>query len=393
MDINFPQVRLSDHITGWDDRSLQNNASYRRNITIINCLPFDICVATRDGLRFSMPRRSIMNENRFIIRVETHIENSIKKQLVDLMSRSDLENSPELQIAKNYWSNINSCPVTGYNSDVIRVEYSVPLSLIKKFGGRIYVRDIDYLIGLGPITDDFIHSESNAGEIIRGNCSNKDNESQNKITSNTNFIRSIKIIDNEGVVGNRFVKVGNDIYVIKPRREQGISSGIYILTNKPVQNELQDSELIAERYDLGTENPYFKLYSSYSEAANDEVSAEVRKAELAIQELKTREEETRNRTQRAILENERLVTERDNFQKELEVSNIKHLNELEYLRNKIEVMHQERESAKIREEEERKSIRRKGTIDLIKAIPVIITATIGLHAFYKKITTPSAPKA
>jgi hypothetical protein len=387
-------IGLDGHIGPWNDRSLQSNASFRRHVTFANCLPVDIAVATRDGLRFTIDKRCMIGENKLIIRVETYVDSNIKKQLIALINSQDIENSVELQVAKTYWTNMSTSSVTGYNTDVMRIEYSIPLSLIKKMGGTVYIKDIDYLLSIHGVTDTFIHPYSHAGEIIKGSHDSlKDNLSQSDsgeklTTSSSNFIRSIKIIDNEGIIGDRYIKMGGDIYAVRPHKDHGMRSGIYVLTNKPVQNELEKSEVVGERYDVCDTIPYFKLHLSYLEALNDEVSSEMRKAELAIQELQTREEETRNRTKRAELDVERLVLERDNFQRELEISKIKHENDVEYLRNKIETMREERNIAVIKEEEERKILKRKAFIETIRAIPVVVTGVLGLYAFYKKLNTP-----
>jgi hypothetical protein len=388
-------IGLEGHVNCWNDRSLQSNASFRRHITFVNCLPIDIAVATRDGLRFTIDKRSMIGENKLIIRVETYVDANIKKQLIALMNSQDIENSVELQIAKTYWTNMITSSVVGYNTDVIRIEYSVPLSLIKKMGGTVYIKDIDYLLSIHGVTDTFIHPYSHAGEILKGSHDSlKDSLKQldvgeNLTTSSSNFIRSIKIIDNEGIVGDRYTKIGGDIYTIRPHKDIGMRSGIYVLTSKPVQNELERSEIIGERYDTCDSIPYFKLHLSYLEALNDEVSAEMRKAELAIQELQTREEETRNRTKRAELDVERLVLERNNLQKELETSKTKHEHDTEFFRNKIETMREERKIAAIKEEEERKILKRKAVIEVIKAVPVVVTGVLGLYAFYRKLGTPT----
>lgn len=391
---NLPHVGLDGHIGPWNDRSLLNNAAYRRNITIINCLPVDVAIATRDGLRFMMDRRCAVGENKLIIRVETHVDSNIKKQLMILMNCRDIENSAELQIAKNYWSNMSTSTIASYGGDVIRVEYSIPLSIIKKFGGTVYIKDIDYLFGIDQINDNFHHPYSAAGEIIKGSCEVlkndlKDNGVDDNFTTCANgYIRSIRIIDNHGMIGNRFIKIGSDVYVVRSQKQSGMSDGIYVLTNSPVANEIEKSEVIAERYDSCDKIPYFKLHRTYIEALNDEVSAEMRKAELAIQDLKTREEETRNKTKRAELDIERLIIERDSIERELHASVTKHQNEIEFFKNKIETMREERKIAVMREQEERRTLRRKSIIELIKAVPITITAVVGLYAFYKKLTTP-----
>lgn len=375
-------VGLEGHIGPWqNNKSIQSNSSFRRHVTIVNCLPVDIAIATRDGLRFIQERKSIIGESKLIIKVETHIDSNIKKQLTALLNSRDIENSKELEIAKSYWENLNTSSISGYNGDVFRVEYAIPIELIKRFGGTIYVKDIDYTFSIYGVSDDFYHPYSGAGEIIKGSHDSlRDNlQSVNEkfTASGSNFIRSIKIIDNAGTIGNQYIKIGSDIYVIKPHKEPGMRDGIYVLTNSPITNEIEKSEIIAERYDICDGVPYFKLYKTFLEALNDEVSAEIRKAELAIQDLQTREEETRNRTKRAELDAERLTVERDNFKQELEITKIKHMHEIEAYEQKLYLVR-----------EEHKTLRKKGFIEFARSAPIIITSLIGLFAFYKRTTIP-----
>jgi hypothetical protein len=393
MTTEFPHIGLENHISPWNDRSLQNNASYRRNITIINCLPVDIAVATRDGLRFTIDKRCSVNENNLIVRVETFVDSNIKKQLMQLMNQQDYENSVELQIAKTYWTNMSTATITNYSGDVMRTEYSIPLQLLKKYGGTVYIKDIDYAFSIYGVTENFFHPYSIISEIIKVSHNSLKNsltevDTGNNFTACHNFTRSIRIVDNSGIIGDRFVKIGNDIYVIKSHKEIGMRDGIYVLTNSPVRNEMEKSEVIAERYDVCDDIPFFKLHRSYIEALNDEVSSEVRKAQLAIQDLQTREEESKNKTRRAELDAERLTVERDSLQRELEASIIKHQNEVEFFRNKVETMREERKTSELREQEERKSIERKSVLELIKTVPIAITSVVGLYVFYKKMTTP-----
>jgi hypothetical protein len=392
MTIECPSINLEGHISSWNDRSLQNNASFRRNITIINCLPVDVAVATRDGLRFVMTRHYSPNENNLIIRVETFVDSSIKKQLMQLMNQQDYENSIELQIAKTYWTNMSTATIVNYGGDVIRVEYAVPLQLIKKFGGTVYVKEIDYSFSINGVAENFFHRHSVIGEIIKvSHNSLKDSltDTCSNFTASHNFTRSIRIVDNSGMIGDRFIKMGSDIYAIRSHKEIGTRDGIYVLTNSPVSNDVEKSDVIAERYDIGDDIPFFKLHKSYIEALNDDVSAEVRRAQLALQDLQTREEESRNKTRRAELDAERLTVERDNLEREFRASVIKHQNEVEFFRNKIETMREERKIAEMREKEEQKSIHRKSVLELIKTVPIAITSVIGLYMFYKKITTSS----
>lgn len=388
-------VGLEGHIGPWGrDAESMRNASFRKYVSVINCLPVDVAVATRDGLRFMLDRKSIIGESRLIVRIETNVDIEIKKQLLALMNCKDIENSKELQIAKDFWKNQHPGSIQSYNGDVIRVEYSIPMETLKRYGGTIYVKDIDYAFSIHGIKDDFYHPYSHAGEMLKVVCDSvKDSIEQvedqrllgdNLLPDASNFIRSIKIIDNAGTIGMRWTKIGNEIFVIRPHKVPDMRDGIYVLTNSPISNEVQKSELLAERYDTCDEVPQFKLHSSYLNALNDEVSAETRKAEIAMRELEARELESNNRMRRAELENERLVAEKESLRQDMENSEIKFRQEKELLEKKIEALKEERETNRIKEEQERAAARRKGMLDVLKTIPLVITAGLAIYATLKK---------
>lgn len=397
---NIPHVGLEGHIGPWhSDRNSHSQAAFKRNVVFINCLPMSVAIATRDGLRFVQERKNVIGESKLTIFTETTVDVNIKKQLMTLMNCRDIENSKELEIAKSYWSNMSTDSVSSYHGDIIRVEYSIPLELIKRYGGTVYLKDLDVAISIHGMKDDFYHPYSHAGEIVKGSVSSvKDSlasigDSQSYTPNGANFIRSIKIIDNSGTIGTRYTKIGKEIYAIRPHKEPDMRSGIYVLTNSPVTNEVEKSEVISERYDDCDEIPDFKLHKSYLEALNDEGSAETRKIELAMRELEARETESANRTRRAEIDAEKLTVERDGLKRDLEASEIQRKHDVEILNKKIEFMREERETSKLKEEEDRKQVRRRGTVEFIKAVPVVITAGVGLYAFIKKATAPApAPK-
>lgn len=407
MKSNTPHIGLEGHIGPWHgSRNDHANASFKRNVTFMNCLPMSIAVATRDGFRFIQERKHITGESKLIVRVETSVDADIKKQLLDLMSGRDLENSKELEIAQAFWSDTSRHATIAYQGDVIQVEYAIPLELIKKFGGTLYLKDIDYSVSIqtnGGIKDDFYHPYSHAGEMIKAAQDSVKDAAEtvqgdvtivkNLIPSGSNFIRSVKIIDNAGTIGTRWTKIGQEIFAIRPHKEPDMRDGIYVLTNSSVSNEIEKSEVIASRYDNCEEVPHFKLHKSYLEALNDEVTAETRKWELAMADIAAREVESSNRTRRAELEAERLTAERDQLKDELAANRIKHTQETELLERKIEGLREERETLRIKEAEERKSAKRKGLIEFMKAVPVVITAALGVYVAVKRASAPTTTQS
>lgn len=388
-------IGLEGHIGPWSrGAECDRNEPYRKSVSFINCLPVDVAVATRDGMRFVLGRKSIIGESRLIVRVETTVNVEIRKQLLSLMNCRDIENSKELEIAGAFWKNQQNDPSQNYANSVIKIEYSIPMETLKRYGGTIYVKDIDYAFSIHGVKDDFYHPYSHAGEMIKGACDSvkdtlaellENNSGDNNLSlDGSNFIRSIKIIDNAGTIGTRWTKIGNEIFVIRPHKQPDMRDGIYVLANSSVSNEVQKSELIATRYDTCDEVTHFKLHSSYLNALNDEVSAETRKAEIAIRELETREVESINRTRRAELENERLVAESDALRQEVENNQIKHKQEKDLLEKKIDALREERETNRIKEQQERAAARRKGMLDVLKTIPLVITAGFAIYAAMKK---------
>jgi len=406
-DRTLPHIGLEGHINPWrSDRSAHANAAFRRNVTFVNSLPMDIAIATRDGFRFILEKKNQAGESKLVVRFETSVDGNIKKQLLGLMNCQDVENSKELEIAQAVWSDVNPNAHVSFQSDVVRVEYAIPLELLKKFGGIVYLKDIDYAISIYGMRDGFYHPYSRAGEMIKGardsvsslevheieNGETVNSSVQNLTPNSANFIRSIKIIDNAGTIGRRWTKIGRDIFVIQPHKEPDMRDGVYVLTNSSVTNEMEKSEVVAHRYDSCEEIPHFKLHKSYLEALNDEVSAETRKFELAMRDLEVRAIESDNKTRRAELENERLMAERDQAQRDLEAEQLRSKHEAELLNKKIEGLREEQKTQRIREEEERKTLRRKGFVEFMKAVPVAITAVVGVWAFVQKTKSQTSGK-
>lgn len=198
------------------------------------------------------------------------------------------------------------------------------------------------------------------------------------------------VIDHSGMFGQRFIRIGTEVYPIPTLRNSGCPDGIYIVVNH--SNGKQD----ASHYLLYDEQCPITLYSSKEEAeTSGGVDAEVeRRIKKEQQELRQRELELNQRNleykgdfdiAKLNLE-ERLRVEKNNSERERAMfdETLRQKNaELEQLRKEREADTKESYESR-KHEREIKATDRKTAIEWLKLVPPVITVASALITLWVK---------
>jgi hypothetical protein len=151
----------------------------------------------------------------------------------------------------------------------------------------------------------------------------------------------------------------------------------YPLTINNVGNKRNE----VERYDIEDVPPYFKLYKHYHEAKHTQED----ETAIKLSELKSKQLKAETDLQVAQLNLDKVTQENQNLKDSNRLMSEKHSNELRILTRQMELEVQERLTLQQKDKYDAVSNERKNATELIKVVPTIILAIIGVVATAQKV--------
>jgi hypothetical protein len=242
---------------------------------------------------------------------------------------------------------------------------------LKRLGGQFYHHEMDAVFSLGRAIP-FEHPHSSEGQAIAAK------DSANHVADQYGFVFTVEIIDATSKYGERYVCICGQVYKIVPKHGVNKPDGIYIVSSSPTVGKMTTNEIVIETYAFGEAEKQLGLFHSYEEALANGDQALARKREL--EDLQHKHKLEANEMQMDKLKHDREVQERDRKIKDLEHERTLRQRELEMrdqelnnIRTRIDHTI-EMEKLRLKEMYEKRSFDRKESFELMKYLPIIITA-------------------
>ena len=357
-------------------RTPRSTPAIVRTVMIFNEIHYPIGVASRDGLKYNLPPSTNLVRNAIIIQIRYTLSRKSKESLETLLCTNAVENSPELRLVKQQLlDNPNRILMHEGKFDI---EYVITEKELKEHGGLVYIRDLDLVFSTRGYEAIKYHPYSSEAGL---HAFGKECTEETGFNSGNKFTYSLKIIDNFGSIGKRWLRIGEDVVLIKPTRDKTQSDGIYVNTRKPSTNSLGETGEFVERYDPDKPPPYLKLFTNFHDAKNTlEDEMQMRMVEFEHKRLKLETEATvsKNALQRATQENE-------NLRRTHEFAREKHANDMHTLRMQLEREIQERRTLYEKDKYDAISTDRKNRTETLKNFHLVVSGLISVGTVLQKL--------
>lgn len=375
---------VSTHISGRDTifYGQDQPEGVRTHITYFNRTFLPIYALNRNGIRAYIPPTTKHTHNLikehpsdFIIRQTYEIDKISFHAMQEALSHQ-LSNEDEDEILKKFRLEfLEQIGNKDFVKSVIHIDYIIDRTQIVS-KGMLYIAPLDLVIYPKDLPVKPIHPYS--PEALRRdgfNCFREKNLKELDIQ--TGLVVSIEVIDNENHTQSKFFRFGEEIHQVKVNKAHHKPSGVRLSIfdqDRPHLNVQKTLSLEEAKSAIG-------LYSTHEEAVDlgdlkltrqrevDELKH--RTAQLAL-ELKTRSQDY-----------EAKLKEKEH-QHKLDLINIERENKLAEQQREQQRYVLDREKQYRTDEYERKSQERKDSSEIIKMIPIILTAAIGIGAILAK---------
>jgi len=346
----------------------RGRASVKVSYSYSNTTGKTIVVANRTGLKFEI-KSSLGEKKEFVVTMEIGFDNEVKKYLAGVLSAVDESSSEALQVFRDAFAQtIQPEPISrAYN--YVSLEFPIDVNELEKYGGVLYLHDVDVCIGFANLTDEVIHPESMEG--IKARIAYSDAEA----LGGRSMPFVIDLVDNEHVLEVCFMNIAGNVYPVFPISDTSRKSGVYLTAPKSVEapEGVRKGELVVT-YSKDIES--FGIYGTFAKAkANGDISRqmELKKIEFDARVLEQKHE---NEILKAAAEQDRIQFERR--ERELLAEHEARKRERDEAMASLEHM-REIERAKAKDIFEDRSYARKDSSETIKFIPAIV---VGLGAIF-----------
>lgn len=357
----------------------KTSIEWQRTKFLINRFPLDVYIRDRSGLLTKIkPRIQSRSFEADFLYVCEQIQCS--PELVDdyVQQARSTPNSMRQHMQKavlQSWS--GEPPVSARYS--VEVQSALELHTLQQSDGVLYLEEHDIVImyGLTKEEMDGIHHPYS----IKGYTFNSFKQvcEDNPNLRKGDFTFNIRIVDNSDQFGSRWILIDDTPFCIVACKDHQVTDGIYVTYSKNTLNGAGPKKLLSDRFEFseGANLPYYKLYESQQEALLARRSIQIDEAKSRIQELESKATTAENNLKKA-------QQERDNMEREAHLKSSRHEQDLEKLRREQEKLQKEHEVFMQKQVGELLSLGRKNTLEVIKCVPVVLSAIACTVALFKK---------
>lgn len=343
--------------------------SISRSLTVMNLTDTDVTLQFREGIPFTIRpqvRPKGVDKPGILVRLHYKAGKSV------IIEGDNTLNAP----TGNQYADISALQTavmhrrTGRDgSTKFDVDYFIPSTRIRELGGVFYLEQLDILIStmannrMGP------HPFSRLSKHIQ------QRDQHDLVSETAGFFYRLRFVDNEGTYGTHYVNINGVAYAVRPVQDTNSKSGIYHYvpsvdnptlthtTYKTIEEGIVEYDLYKTREEAITHGNVKESQKQWLKERELEIEKERMERNREMAELKAEHElkMTRLKNDHALDEAER---QREMFRLQKEKDQLK--DELEY-------RHLHR-----KDRYEARSASRRDTSDIIKAIPVVLTAVAGV---------------
>lgn len=340
--VKHPEPRIINNL----DKNIY--APLIASVGYINNSPHKAHIIYKNGLCIELPSMPNINKPTITVVYSLDIHYSLFVSFDRYFSSNKCGDDPTLQKMKEDYTSKRNTNTYGTNGRMcVSIAYDILYDDIAKYGKSVYVPEIDVVIHIGEFEDAPNHPYNE--KVLIEQAFSIDLE-----LSQSGFVYSIDLIDNENKVGDKYIFIAGKAIRIKPRKDSTLRTGYYIRNT----NESPDVVWFALDY-----KDKLGIYDTEEEAkalGNVEVVNKLKMADLEneINEIKKLDQIKKHEYELELLEKKK---ELDKISAELKERERK----------------SELEMATVRDSYERGQINRKEKQEEAKHLPAII---IGVSA-------------
>lgn len=236
-------------------------AAVDKRLLLLNNLGRGIIALERNGLKYNLESLNTPEFPRgFIVRVEYRFSLEIYKKLEKHLNAPDADQNETL---KEIRENLTVPPFrrTDSSERICSLDYVIDNDVILKNGGRLYIDDIDIVIGLSDTNDELVHPYSARGRDLQmGVYLNWDK----KTVGASVDLTYVPVLPNSPGL---YARIVDRVVYIPPMFNPGVESGLHIDYSTAVEGAMD----VPARKKRILEPPGFEqhgFYLTYDEALN-----------------------------------------------------------------------------------------------------------------------------
>lgn len=362
VDTNFTDVNVGN------PNQFPGNSQLTIGLQFYNSSGQDLIVVTRQGAEFIIPHLGQYPYKGLQIVKEYQVGSEVAIDTTHMLD--DPGETPTVDIIAEEAAlhrNPNRT-FTGFNTSQHKVDYKISKADLSRCGGSLYFPALDLTIYIKGRVKRTVHPYS-----VRG--------SRAAIARNTFGLQydkgihfQVRIIDNEGTFGPRFINLGGKVFRVNPEIDRSTLSGVYVANTPSINSEAEQpaKDREVKHYFFSNVSEDLHLYTTYVDAltlGNPETilkeKSEQRKAALAEMDYARAQAQREVERERDELRVRLQQMQDEASERELRNKSVQHEQELQELVAKRTV-------AEVKEKYQIASYDRQESVEVLKYVPALV---------------------
>lgn len=346
---------------------------YEYTITFLNGFRESVTIVERNGLKHVLPPQYDKSNINFIIRKTYRVPREIYFDADNQLNR-DPDLTVELTAIAKHGNGVIGIDRNHFHeSKSFSIDYTITKDMLHQKGDSLYLMEHDIVISTKP--SDVIPLHPFSKNYIKERLLEENKE----IVNEMGFGLNIRIVDNNGVYGDRYINFNGKAYRIPARKDSTLSNGVYHTTISEAFGDYESVKPEILEYNFNDADKALKLFRTIEEALTygDPIKARADELELAKQEAKEREHSLKIK-----------INEQEAELKKNQIEHAEYISKLENMRKEIE-HYRIIDKFQRNDYYEQRSQNRKDWTEVLKYIPAIIMGVGAAYMAWQKIKNPS----
>lgn len=293
-------------------KPLLGTRGYSETYQYLNGLDTNVHIKARNGIVTTVYANTSEPDIKGLFVVRVIVQYNSRESLVDI-SDLGLEETEGRKVLRDTLEKIDEQGIkTGLDESTLRYEYRFTKESFVANNGSFYHSDHDNVLSIAPVHQVAVHPYGTAGlkqQLMNEVPGDKDLSS---------FFYNLRIIDNHGYYGPRFINIGNVIYRIPVSKHPQKWDGVYLVTTGSTDMETGVTESTTERYSFQEADDALPIYRSVEEARTLGDLISQKKKDLEESALWIKQEEQRMKQEDQEHKAKRIQEEREREQERIQ---------------------------------------------------------------------------
>lgn len=367
------------------------SSPYEYTVTYINGFNDSMAVIERNGVKTICPPQRDRNNVNFIIRQTYSVPKAVKFDADNILV-SDPDITIECAVINKASEKLLSDDNMFSDHRTFAIDFIISRDVLERRGGSLYLIERDVVIS------NRIGSRSPTHPFSKHHIKQKLIDEDNNLVNENVFGFSIRIVDNNGTYGDRYINLNNKAYRIPARRDRILHDGVYYTCTGQAFGNYDLCPPETHKYSFDEADKVLNLYRSVEDALSfgDPIKAKEKELEKIKMEHKEKELEYANDK----LEKQRKIDELTAEVKLKETDYKDLIARMDFMRKELEHAakmkslsasdHYEHKSLYRKDEFEDRNFRRKDWTENMKYVPHVIAAIAGSYIAWQKIKNPDS---